>query len=51
MTWELISKHNSISNTVTGAAVTNQIAGALVDRILSAAKNGENFKVRTYVTI
>ncbi|CAG7850914.1 Phospholipase D1 Short=PLD 1; AltName: Full=Choline phosphatase 1; AltName: Full=Meiosis-specific sporulation-specific protein 14; AltName: Full=Phosphatidylcholine-hydrolyzing phospholipase D1 [Serendipita indica DSM 11827] len=34
-----------ISNTVENAAVVNQIAGALVNRILTAAKAGEKFKV------
>ncbi|KAG8871679.1 hypothetical protein FRC20_010301 [Serendipita sp. 405] len=34
-----------ISNTKTGAAVVNQIAGALVERILRAAKDGQKFKV------
>jgi len=35
----------SISNTVKDNAVVNQIAGALVERILSAAKSGQKFKV------
>jgi hypothetical protein len=35
---------------VEGAAVTNQIAGALVERILAAAKKDEKFKVRTWFT-
>lgn len=35
----------SISNTKDGAAVVNQIAAALVNRIILAAKSGQKFKV------
>jgi hypothetical protein len=41
----IIEELYSVSNTEKDKAVVNQIAGALVARILKAAKKGEKFKV------
>jgi hypothetical protein len=40
-----LKKYRSISNTVTGGPIVNQIAAALSDRIIQAAKAGQKFKV------